>query len=125
MIILEIPQFPFEFRAYDKHTNKMIYDIQKLKNFSEFINNKRYVVTQFTGLINYNNDKLFFGDKLKINDPEDPSNGIVIYKYGKVCIQYNYLNKEERFETGIDQFHLDWFDVVGNIYEREIVKVKL
>ena len=115
-----------KFRAWNKLTNQMIYDIQEDKehnqkiitSFGFMLKKNNYEIMQFTGLYDKKNVPIYEGDILE--------NTAVNFKFIVKFIKTKWaLQKLEFPEDSLDMYDFfhripTMFEVIGNIYDIEV-----
>jgi len=124
-----------KFRAWEKpyksanFGGKMHYGIEEQAFFHKWLQDKDYILLQFTGLKDKNGKDIFESDVLKVILPSGESYiGQVDFSYGQFwCVRHNgyggegydfdFLCNKDRY---VKQAELE---VIGNIYENDIIKL--
>lgn len=114
----------FKFRAYNRKTKKLIYDVELInKRFVEFVEDKNIVLMQSTGLKDKNGKLIYEGDMLG-TDLKRPYN-IVVFRNGMFMLECEDTNGIyydlfcgvcDDLKKDIDRCNNE---IIGNIYENK------
>ena len=103
----------FKFRAYNRKTKKLIYDVELInKRFVEFVEDKNIVLMQSTGVEDKNGKLIYEGDILKVINGS--INGIGLSDKWEVKWVGDGWNIKQ---WSFDSTH--YYEVIGNIYENK------
>lgn len=108
-----------KFRAWSKESNKMMnwYFIKSVNNLTKLLTLNHVEVMQFTGLTDKNGKEIYEGDVLKASD------SIIEIEYKGRGFEGIYLNKDEMFNSPIQNNNYLYWEIIGNIYENpELLK---
>jgi len=83
----------------------------------------KFAVSQFTGLLDKNGKEIYEGDRVKCFDNSDRYQGAIVFDKGAFSVQIeNCLTNVTSYDIGQTPAMFDFteFEIVGNIYEKEI-----
>lgn len=119
-----------KFRAWDKHHNRMLFDLQVFsdRRIPSNWNDCGIILMQFTGLLDKNGKEAYEGDILNIKFGGDRNNPPYSHKKMKIYFNEEYLQwyvigNNIINGNSLKGYHLAEYEIIGNTHENpELLK---